>query len=237
MLIVVHSPAPIEPSALGLQRAFSIRLTHPVRPAGYLACPPSHDPRDPRREEFAVPSYILTGTPGAGKTAVLRLLEASGYPVVEEAATDVIALGNALGRAEPWHEPDFIDKVITLQRHRQDSVRAAGCTAVFFDRSPVCTLALSRYLGFTPSPLLNAEVSRVLAEGTYEPIVFFIRNQGFVQPTAARQISFEDSLVFERLHEQTYHDLGFQLVEVPAGPLADRVKLIRQTVSQRRQPG
>jgi predicted ATPase len=186
-----------------------------------------------------VPSYILTGAPGAGKTAVLRLLEVSGYPVVEEAATDVIALGNALGRAEPWHEPDFIDKIITLQRQRQrqDSVRAAESATVFFDRSPVCTLALSRYLGFTTSPLLDREVSRVLAEGTYEPMVFFIRNQGFVQPTAARQISFEDSLVFERLHEQAYRDLGFQLVEVPAGPLAGRVELIRRTVSQRRQVG
>jgi len=43
-----------------------------------------------------MPAYILTGAPGAGKTAVLRLLEISGYAVVEEAATDVIALGNAL---------------------------------------------------------------------------------------------------------------------------------------------
>jgi len=56
-----------------------------------------------------VPSYILTGAPGAGKTAILRLLEASGYPVAEEAATDVIALGNALGSAEPWHDPGFTD--------------------------------------------------------------------------------------------------------------------------------
>jgi len=54
-----------------------------------------------------VPSYILTGAPGAGKTAVLRVLETGGYLVVEEAATDVIAVGNALGRAEPWHDHDF----------------------------------------------------------------------------------------------------------------------------------
>ena len=182
-----------------------------------------------------MPSYILTGAPGAGKTAVLRLLETSGYPVVEEAATDVIALGNALGRAEPWHDHDFIDKVITLQRQRQDSLRAAGGATVFFDRSPVCTLALSRYLGFTPSRLLASEVGRVIAEGMYETTAFFIRNQGFVQPTAARQISFEDSLAFERLHEQTYRDLGFQLVEVPAGPLADRVALIRHAVSRQRR--
>lgn len=184
-----------------------------------------------------MPSYVLTGAPGAGKTAILRLLEVSGYPVVEEAATDVIALGNALGRVEPWHDHDFVDKVITLQRQRQDSVRAAGGATVFFDRSPACTLALSRYLGFATSRLLDAEVSRMVAEGTYQPVVFFIRNQGFVQPTAARQISLEDSLAFERLHEQVYRDLGFQLAEVPAGPLADRVALIRQTVSQQRRAG
>src|ERR1700739_2291582 len=41
--------------------------------------------------------------------------------------------------------------------------------------------------------------------------------------TAARRITFEQSLVFEQLHEQAYRDLGFQLVDVPAGPLADRV--------------
>lgn len=72
-----------------------------------------------------MPSYILTGAPGAGKTAILRLLEANGFAVAEEAATDVIALGNALGCPEPWHNDDFIDKVITLQRQRQGLLRAA----------------------------------------------------------------------------------------------------------------
>jgi predicted ATPase len=69
----------------------------------------------------------------------------------------------------------------------------------------------------------------------YEATVFFIRNQGFVQSTAARRISFADSLAFEQLHEQTYRDLGFQLVDVPAGPLPDRVTLIRQTIAQLRK--
>jgi predicted ATPase len=55
-----------------------------------------------------------------------------------------------------------------------------------------------------------------------------------VQPTPARQISFQDSLAFERLHERVYREIGFQLIEVPVGPLADRVALIRQTVSQNR---
>jgi predicted ATPase len=165
---------------------------------------------------------------------VLRQLEINGHAVVEEAATDAIALANALGRAEPWHDRAFIDTIVTLQRRRQNSVRATAAT-VFFDRSPVCTLTLSRYLGFTTSHLLAAEVERVVAQRVYETTVFFIRNQGFVEPTAARRISFEDSLVFEQLHEQAYHDLGYRLVDIPAGPLTDRVALVQQTVARLRQ--
>jgi predicted ATPase len=177
-----------------------------------------------------MPGYILTGTPGAGKTAVLRLLEVNGHAVVEEAATDVIALHDALG--QPRHDHDFIDKIVALQRQRQNCCRPAEAAVVFFDRSPMCTLALSHYLGLPPSHQLAREVERVMAAGMYERTVFFIRNQGFVQPTAARRISFADSLVFEQIHEQTYRDLGFALTEIPAAPLTDRVVLIEQTVQR-----
>lgn len=182
-----------------------------------------------------MPGYILTGTPGAGKTALLRMLEIHRHVIIEEAATDVIALDSALGREKPSHDNTFIDAIVTLQRHRQASVRADPSATVFFDRSPVCTLALSRYLGLTTSPLLTREVDRVVAEDVYESTVFFVRNQGFVHNTPARRISYEASLEFELVHEQTYRDLGFRLVEVPAGPLIDRVARIQQTVDQLRR--
>jgi predicted ATPase len=181
-----------------------------------------------------MPGYILTGTPGSGKTAILRMLETVGYPVVEEAATDVIALNQALGRDQPWDEPAFIDSIVSLQRRRQDRALAGrDGEIVFFDRSPVCTLALSRYAGLTASRSLTREVDRAVSDGSYEKTVFFIRNQGFVAATAARRINFADSLIFERVHERTYRDLGFEVVNVPAGSLADRVALIRQAVEVR----
>jgi predicted ATPase len=166
-----------------------------------------------------MPGHILTGTPGAGKTAILRHLEADGYPVVEEAATDVIALHQALGDPEPWRAGDFADRVVALQRRRQ----LAAPDGAFFDRSPVCTLALTRYSGLDASAALRAEIDRL--DG-YAETVFFVRNQGFVEPTAARRISFEDALRFERIHEQTYRELGFHLVDVPPGPLAGRVATV-----------
>ena len=57
-----------------------------------------------------MPRYVLTGAPGAGKTAILRLLERAGHQVVAEAATDVIALEQALGRPEPWMRPGFTER-------------------------------------------------------------------------------------------------------------------------------
>jgi predicted ATPase len=171
--------------------------------------------------------YVLTGAPGSGKTAILRLLELAGHRVVEEAATDVIALEQALGRHGPWTSPEFAEAIVSLQRRREERALADGTSAeaIFFDRSPVCTLALSRFLGWTPSALLAAEVDRVVADRPYTA-VFFVRNQGFVEPTAARRISFEDSLVFEDVHERTYRELGFELIDVPAGPLEWRAELM-----------
>ncbi|HYL99497.1 MAG TPA: AAA family ATPase, partial [Blastocatellia bacterium] len=83
--------------------------------------------------------FILTGTPGAGKTAIIRQLERDGFGVVEEAATDLIALEQALGNPEPWRHASFIDSIASLQKQRQ--VRASLCTdeIQFHDRAVVCT--------------------------------------------------------------------------------------------------
>ena len=81
-----------------------------------------------------MPKFILTGTPGAGKTAVLRLLELHGHVVVEEAATDVIALEQSMHLATPWNEPAFIEKIVALQAMREAGVRAVDTETVFFDR-------------------------------------------------------------------------------------------------------
>jgi predicted ATPase len=174
--------------------------------------------------------YILTGTPGAGKTSILRLLEAQGQSVVDEAATAVITLGQAQGDAEPWTQATFIDQIVGLQRHRQTQAAAASASVQLYDRSPICTHALSTYLGYPASTALSAEISRITREQIYQPQVFFIRNLGFCEPTAARRISFEDSLDFERIHEGSYCMFG-ELIDVPAGPLADRAAAITNAIA------
>jgi predicted ATPase len=183
-----------------------------------------------------MPGYILTGTPGAGKTAILRQLELNGHTVIEEAATDVISLQHALGQPEPWRKLDLIDDILALQLRRQAAAPVDARAATFFDRSPVCTLALSRFVGRAPSRRLLDEVDRLVVHRLCERTVFFVRNQGFVQATAARRISFEDSLVFERAHEQTYRELGFELIDIPAAALPVRVATIERTIARAGRP-
>jgi len=137
--------------------------------------------------------FILTGPPGAGKTAVLRQLDREGFGVVEEAATDVIALEQANGVTEPWTNAAFIDRVVDLQRIRQIRAATAPDVVQFHDQRRV----------------------------------FFIHTMGFIRPTEARRISFEEAQRFERVHEKTYREHGFEIVPIGAGSVLDRAATIR----------
>jgi predicted ATPase len=175
--------------------------------------------------------YILTGTPGSGKTSIIHELKIKGYAVVEEAATDVIALELANSNPEPWMQPDFIDKIVCLQKQRQIKTSTFPCELQFYDRSPICTYALSRHLGYPPSPDLLEEIQRIEREDIYQKQVFFIENLGFCQPTEARKISFEASLAFEKIHLEIYLSLGYDIIKIPPHSLSERVQSITKNLS------
>ncbi|MBV9747113.1 MAG: AAA family ATPase [Acidobacteriia bacterium] len=175
--------------------------------------------------------FIITGTPGAGKTAIIRQLELEGFSVVEEAATDVIAAAHAQGIDELWRDPSFIDAIARLQRVRQIRASHQPDAVQFHDRSVVCTAALAVYLGYPFSPFLASELERIQKEAIFQNRVFFIRNLGFITPTEARRISLEDALRFEKIHEETYWDYGFELISVERGCLAERISFIKAAIS------
>src|SRR6185369_12715032 len=112
--------------------------------------------------------FIITGAPGAGKTAIIRQLELDGFSVVEEAATDVIAAAQAHGTVELWRHPSFIDAIAHLQKDRQIRASHQPDEVQFHDRSVVCTAALAVYLGYPISPFLAGELERVKKEATYQ---------------------------------------------------------------------
>jgi predicted ATPase len=174
--------------------------------------------------------FILTGAPGSGKTAILRQLEIEGFSVVEEAATDVIAIEQARGVAEPWKGARFIDSITELQRRRQIRKSFEAEDVQFHDRSVVCTAALSIYLGYRISETLRQEVERIRSESIFDRRVFFIQNLGFVTPSAARRISLEEALRFEQIHFEIYEGFGFEIMSIKQATVEERVAMIRGIV-------
>lgn len=172
--------------------------------------------------------FILTGAPGSGKTAIIRQLELDGFSVVEEAATDVIALGQAQGAAEPWKHDSFIDAIANLQKQRQLRTLCDADEIQFHDRSAICTAALAKYLEHPISKILSHELERIKAENIFQKQVFFIRNLGFITHTEARRITFEETLRFEKIHEEVYNEFGFTVVSIAPGTLPERVAAVKK---------
>ena len=166
---------------------------------------------------MSIRRYVLTGAPGAGKTTLAEALRRRGHVVVREAATDVAAGGG--------EGAGFVEAVLALQLARE---RAVTAPVQVLDRSPLCTLALARYLGVAPPAALRAAAEG--APGRYQRPVFLVQPLGFLVPTAVRRISYADTLRFAAVHEQVYSEYGFTLVEVPAAPVADRVALVESVL-------
>jgi predicted ATPase len=170
---------------------------------------------------MTVRRYVLTGAPGAGKTTLIDALRGRGHAVVAEAATDVITRRHAAGVDEPWADAAFLEEIVELQRSRE---RAATGEVIFFDRSPLCTLALARHMSFAVPAALTAAVAEAVT--AYQAQAFLVRPLGFVVKTAVRRISYPDSLRFAAIHQDVYTEHGFTLVDVPAAPVAERLAVI-----------
>jgi predicted ATPase len=175
--------------------------------------------------------YILTGAPGAGKTAIIRQLELDGFSVVEEAATDIIALWHAKGISEAWKQPGFLEAIVSLQQSRERNSAALPDPVQFHDRSIVCTAALADYLQFPRPWSLEQELVRVKTQGVFQRSVLFLKNLGFITNTEARRITYEETVRFERIHEEAYREIGFEIIPIAPASVSDRVTEIKRVLS------
>ena len=54
---------------------------------------------------------------------------------------------------------------------------------------------------------------------------------GFITPTAARRITYQDSLVFHRIHQAVYRQDGYELVDIPPATVTERTALVEKLIT------
>lgn len=171
--------------------------------------------------------FILAGAPGTGKTTALSRLREKGHVCCIEAARMVLEEQLAIqGPAFPSNDPLLFIRTVQ-QRNIQDFERSAGLKCpVFFDRGMPDLIHYA--IRFSVNPAEFEDSSR---QYRYNKTVFVFSpwKEIFVNDNV-RPLPFEKTIEIQELLNTVYRRAGYDLVEVPFGPVDDRVDFILKRI-------
>ncbi len=171
---------------------------------------------------------VITGGPGSGKTTLIDALAALGYARIAEAGRSVIQSQLASGGpALPWDDRQAFAK--QMLKHEVRSYRTAQRQS-----GPVlCDRGIPDIVGYLQLEQLPA--SRCLLHAAH---TFRYHRRVFIAPPWP-EIYRQDA---ERkqtpeIAEQTWHamisvyrNLGYELIDIPLGPVAARVRFMQEHI-------
>lgn len=168
--------------------------------------------------------FVITGGPGAGKTSLIEALAAAGCATMPEAGRRIIRQQQETGgRALPWIDPvAFADAMLA---HDVESY-AGGHNLkgpVFFDRGIPDVVGYLQLEGITVPP----HISQAASTYRYHPRVFICPPWPAIYATDSERK--QTLAVAEHTYEAmvaVYTALGYELVEVPRVPMAERVNFV-----------
>jgi predicted ATPase len=175
----------------------------------------------------AVDLHILTGAPGAGKSAILEGLGV-GMHRVREPAREVIAEQRAIGGTGTAEQDPALFVALLLRRSIERYLEAIDteASAALFDRGVPDCIAYAVVLGTDAAPSVVAA-----ARHRYHPEVLLLEPWEQIYATDdERTMSFEDTIPFHDALVDAYARSGYALVAVPRGSVEDRVAFVRDAL-------
>jgi len=163
---------------------------------------------------------VLAGGPGAGKTAVLDALGESGFDAAADSAREIIRERKSNGLA-PRPAPAEFGRAV-LERDI-DAYQAVNSSPTFFERGVADAAGMLYGCGAIDRPAAGELIARF----RYYPRVFvFPPWQEIYRTDSERDQSFEEAVSVYRRTLDWYIGFGYEVVEVPFGPVADRARFV-----------
>ncbi|MHA2859421.1 AAA family ATPase [Vibrio harveyi] len=168
---------------------------------------------------------VITGGPGAGKTTLLNALGELGYATFAEGSRTLIEQQSQLDNGIlPWTNlPEFANLCLELMGKQKRE--ALNHPVAFVDRAIPDIVA---YLKVGGCPV---EQAFLIESAGYQSKVLTCRPEAsiYVQDDV-RPHSFEEALQIHQTLVDTYTELGYEVVEVPWGSVAERVVFVRRVI-------
>lgn len=171
---------------------------------------------------------VVTGGPGSGKTRLIEALAAAGHATSPEMGRAIIRRQQAIdGQALPWRDRALFAELMLdceLAAHAR-AKEAIG--PVFFDRGVPDVVGYLTLCGLPLPP--HAE--RAARDIRYDRRVFIapVWPEIFAQDAERRQDLEEAQRTFDAMAE-TYPRFGYDLIELPKAPVAERVAFVLETL-------
>jgi predicted ATPase len=154
---------------------------------------------------------ILTGGPGAGKTTLLHEFSRRGYSTVSDSARELIAERLARGDTPRPEPPAFARELLRRDKFKYAAVLGQE-DLVFFDRSPIESLAMVH----EASPLPEVQLQAELAAFAFHRTVFMLPPwEQIYQTDTERDHTFDHATRVHTSLVRWYKKCGFSIHEVP----------------------
>jgi predicted ATPase len=175
---------------------------------------------------------IVTGGPGAGKSALLAALARRGYPCAPDSARMIIQERRRRGLSA---RPDPAEFATGILRNDIEQYRHAptDVDVVFFDRAIPDALCMLSDLG----RLSLAEAGQAVTEYRYCRQVFLAPPWQEIYTTdGERDQDFADAVRVHRRASDWYEALGFELIELPLVPIEERCAFVLEKLGMSPNP-
>jgi predicted ATPase len=172
-------------------------------------------------------NFIITGTPGSGKTTLIRALGSEGFTCFEEPARQILAEQRAIGgEGVPDKNKKLFVKLMMSRAIDTYKQSLASEEIIFFDRGIPDNIAYASLFEVDCSEKKKASLNY-----RYNHSVFFLPPwEAIFTNDDERKMTFADSQRFSQMIEKAYSDLGYKIVTLPFGSVGSRVRFIIERI-------